>query len=191
LRVQVAKRNLGSVPAIVTSSDFGNSANMERIMRAQAFQHGVDPSQMRSMKIFEINPRHPLIVKLLEGCPPEEEKKSKDDDPNKVKDEFKVSVEVIDAAWMLHDMAMLNGGFDISDTKGHNHRLTKMLKKTFELESLSLEPEINPPVDEDEPPELDTAGMFSGLNMEDFGGMGDFDMNSLNMMDLDDLKADA
>jgi hypothetical protein len=85
----------------------------------------------------------------------------------------------------------LNGGFDISDTKGHNHRLTKMLKKTFELESLSLEPEINPPVDEDEPPELDTAGMFSGLNMEDFGGMGDFDMNSLNMMDLDDLKADA
>jgi heat shock protein beta len=177
LRVQVAKRSLGSVPAIVSSSDYGNSANMERILKAQAFQHGVDPSSMMSMKIFEINPRHPLIIKLLEGCPPED---AKDDDESE--DKFVVDPSVVDAAWMIHDMAMLNGGFPIPNPERHNKRLMKILKKQFALESLSLEPEINPPLEEDTPPDAEGAG---GLNMDDFN-MDNMDFDNLN---LDDLKA--
>jgi len=162
LRVQVAKRPLGSVPAIVSSSEYGNSANMERIIRAQAFQHGVDPSSMMAMRVFEINPRHPLILKLLDGCPPED---AKDDD----EEPFEVAPEIVDAAWMLHDMAMLNGGFPITDTDAHNKRMIKVLQSQFGLESMALEPEINPPVEEDEPPEepdvLDMDGFdFDSLN---------------------------
>jgi heat shock protein beta len=177
LRVQVAKRSLGSVPAIVSSSEYGNSANMERILKAQAFQHGVDPSSMMSMKIFEINPRHPLIIKLLEGCPPEDTKEDEDSE-----EKFVVDPSVVDAAWMIHDMAMLNGGFPIPNPDRHNKRLMKILKNQFALESLSLEPEINPPVEEDTPPEAEGAG---GLNMDDFN-MDNMDFDNLN---LDDLKA--
>jgi hypothetical protein len=146
---------------------------MERIVRAQAFQHGVDPSSLNSMKIFEINPRHPLIIKLLEGCPPED---AKDDD----EEPFVVAPETVDAAWMLHDMAMLNGGFPITDPDGHNKRMMKVLQAQFGLESLSLEPEINPPVEEDEPPEADGAG---GINMDDFNLDG-IDLDNINVEDL-------
>jgi heat shock protein beta len=167
LRVQVARRSLGSVPAIVTSSDFGNSANMERILRAQAFQHGMDQSSFLALKVFELNPRHPLVKKLLDGCPPEEE----GDEP------FEVAPDILDAAWMLHDMAMLNGGFPISDPEAHNQRLLKVLRAQFSLDSLDLEPEIDPPVEEDEAPEIDFTS--DGINMEDF------DLDSLNLDDLD------
>lgn len=181
LRVQVAKRNLGDVPAIVTSSDFGNSANMERILRAQAFQHGIDPSQMMAMKVFEINPRHPLILKLLEGAPPEEEKK-KDTEEEAEEKPFEASQETIDAAWMIHDMAMLNGGFPIFDPLEHNNRLVKVLQDQFKLESLDLEEEVDPPVEEDEPPEIDIDTNMQGINGADI----DFDAMGI---DMEKLKA--
>ena len=168
MRVQVAKRPLGSVPAIVTSSEYGNSANMERILKAQAYQHGADASGMMAMKVFEINPRHPLIVKLLDGCPPE-----KDDD------EFVVKPEIIDAAWMLHDVAMTSGGFPIHDSAAHNARMLKVLQSQFELTTLELEPEINPPVEIEEPTKDD-----GNMNLDDLDF--DFDAAGLNM---DDLKA--
>jgi heat shock protein beta len=176
LRVQVAKRSLGSVPAIVTSSDFGNSANMERIVRAQAFQHGVDPSSLMAMKIFELNPRHPLVLKLLEECPPEDED---EENPSKV------SQDVVDAAWMLHDMAMLNGGFSISNPDAHNKRLAKVLQSQFGLKSLALEPEMDIPVEEDEPPEVDLDD-FGGMNMDDIKA-NPIDLENL---DMEQLKKD-
>lgn len=170
LRVQVAKRSLGSVPAVVSSSNFGNSANMERIMMAQTVS---GDSMKVSFRIFEVNPRHPLVVKLLEGSPPEE---TDDEKP------FEPSQETIDAAWMLLDMALLNGGYPISDPVAHNKRVTKVLQQKFGLESLALEPEIDPPLEEDEPPEPDMN--MGGLNMEDFAN---FDMGGLG----DDIDLDA
>lgn len=189
LRVQVAKRSLGDVPAIVTSSDFGNSANMERILRSQAFQAGVDPSSMMAMKIFEINPRHPLILKLLEGCPPEEEKKDGEEEA----EPFEVSQDIIDSAWLIHDMAMLNGGFMIHDPIAHNQRITKALQDKFSLDSLALEPEINPPVEEDEPPEIDIKTKVNGINAEDFRiddiqDINDLDLESLGINPEDIMK---
>lgn len=176
LRVQVAKRNLGTVPAIVTSSDFGNSANMERILRAQAFQHGIDPSSMMAMKVLEINPRHPIILKLLEGCPPEKTEEGEEEQP--------VPESTVDVAWAIHDMAMLNGGFPVNNPVDHNRLVTKMLQHLLGLESLELEPEINPPVEEEEPPNIDIKTKMSGINAEDFS-------TNLNDLDLDDLDLDS
>ena len=164
VRVQVAKRSLGSMPAVVTSSDFGNSANMERIARAQAFQHGVDPKSLMSIKILELNPRHPIVKKLLEEAPSEDADSEADKE---------IAQSTVDAAWMIHDMAMLNGGYPIADPKAHNQRLTKVLQAQFGLESLKLEPEVDPPVEEDEAPEMDMGA--GGINMEDF------DMDSIDL----------
>lgn len=165
MRVAISKR-LGTQPAIVSSSEYGHSANMERIMRAQAYQMGKDDFMMRSMKVLEINPRHPFIIKLLEGSPPEKEEE--DAEP------FVVSSEAEDAAWLLLDMGSMNGGFPIADPEAHAKRMTKYLQASLGVESLDLEAEIDPPEEEEEAPDIDMDD-FAGLNMDDF------DMDSLNL----------
>eukprot|EP00529_Nitzschia_sp_RCC80_P017927 CAMPEP_0113452660 /NCGR_PEP_ID=MMETSP0014_2-20120614/6960_1 /TAXON_ID=2857 /ORGANISM="Nitzschia sp." /LENGTH=853 /DNA_ID=CAMNT_0000344037 /DNA_START=104 /DNA_END=2665 /DNA_ORIENTATION=- /assembly_acc=CAM_ASM_000159 len=165
MRVSVSDR-LVSSPAIASSAEFGHSANMERIMRAQAQAHGQHEFQMRSMRILEINPRHPMILKLLEGAPPEDD------------EDFKVSNEVEDSAWVLFEMALLNGGYPISDPEGHSTRIMNFLQSQLSLDSLSLEPHPELPVEDDVPPDMDDLGFdMDGLNMDDI------DMDELqNMM---------
>lgn len=166
MRVSVSKR-LGTTPAIVSSSEFGHSANMERIMRAQAYQAGFEENpMMRAMKIFEINPRHPLVLKLLEGCPPEKEEEGAEP--------FVVSEEIEEAAWILHDMAMLSGGFQLTDTEGHTKRMTRFLLSTLSVDSLELAAEVDPPEEEETAPEIDLDGL-DGLNM------ADFDLDNMNI----------
>merc|ERR1712025_948237 len=153
MRVSISSRQI-SAPAIVSSMDFGHSANMERIMRAQAYSHGQNDFAMRSMKVFEINPRHPMIIKLLESAPPTE------DDSD-----FEVSKEAKDAAFFLRDMALLNGGFPIENPEGHSQRILRFLQSSLGLDSLKLEPHPELPVEEDVPPEIDGDEM--SLDMDD------------------------
>merc|ERR1711959_554385 len=51
-------------PAVLVTSKYGYSANMERIMKSQAFADQKQASYMMSKKTMEINPRHPIITKL-------------------------------------------------------------------------------------------------------------------------------
>ena len=173
MKVSISKR-LGRAPAIVSTSEYGHSANMERIMRAQAFQHGADENMMKAQRVLEINPRHPLVEKLLEGCPEE------DSSNNVVEDS------VLDAAWMLYDMALLNGGFPISESKSYNERMTRALQMLMGVDDVALSDEIDPPEDDDdEPPEIDMDSN-NGINIEDFGSMGDFGGEGFKM-DMDSM----
>jgi HSP90 family molecular chaperone len=184
MKVSISKR-LGRAPAIMSSSTYGSSANMERIMRAQTFQTGGEMGFMnRAMRVFEINPRHPFILKLLDGMEPEKDEDDADIEDGEENEPFKVSDELVDAAWMLHDMALLNGGFYLEDTKGHTKRMTRVLKSQMGVDSLSLADEIDPPEEDDEAPEMDADGL-GGLNMDDFGDLGG--MGDLNLDDLDDM----
>jgi len=166
MRVAISKR-LGSQPAIVSSSEYGHSANMQRIMDAQAYQTGENNMMNQAMKVMEINPRHPFVAKLLEGCPTEDSE-----------EEFVIAPELEDAAWLLFDIGSLNGGFGVSDVKAHTKRVSKFLQSSLNVESLLLADEIDPPEEEEEAPE-DFEGM-DGLNMEDFN-MDDLDLDSLNL----------
>lgn len=160
-RVVISKR-LGRAPAIVSSSEWGNSANMDRIMRAQAFAHGVAPGEsMMPTGILELNPRHPFVVKLLELIPDDGET----DPPQSVKD----------SAWILLDMATMSGGFPIRDPKKYAARMTRVLKSGLGVESIALADEIDPPAEEDLPDEPEFA-------MPD---MESFNMDDLNLDDLD------
>jgi len=143
MRVAISKRQI-STPAIVSSAEHGHSANMERIMRAQAYSHGQNDFAMRSMKVLEINPRHPMILKLLESVPPKD-----------AGDDHEVPDNVKDAAMILQEMALLNGGYPISNPEGHSTRILKFLQSQFGLESLKLEPHPELPVEEEVPPEID------------------------------------
>merc|ERR1712224_249582 len=143
MRVSISKRQI-SAPAIVSSAEYGHSANMERIMRAQAYGQGQNDFASRSMKVFEINPRHPMILKLLEGAPPSDGK-----------DDFEVAADVKDAAMILQDMALLNGGYPINHPEKHAKRVLKFLQSQMGLESVTLEPHPELPVEEEVPPDLD------------------------------------
>jgi heat shock protein beta len=159
MRVVISNR-LEKAPAMVSASQYGSSANMERLLKAQAYQHGgTDDVDMRSKasRIFEINPRHPAIIELLELVPP------LDDDEE---DPFQVLDSTRDAIWLLHDVALLNSGFSITNTKSFSKRMTRILKGQLNLESMALVDEVDPPEEEEEAEDFDEESM-DGMNMED------------------------
>lgn len=160
-RVSISKR-LGRAPAVVSSNEWGNSANMDRIQRAQAFAHGVTPGENKiPTGILELNPRHPFVASLMASLPEDAE----EDVPQSVKDN----------AWILLDMATMGGGYPIRDTKKYAARMTRVLQSSLGVESLGLADEIDPPIDDDEPEEPEFA-------MPE--GMEDFDMSQFEDLDM-------
>merc|ERR1712070_254894 len=63
-KVELSKR-LTDSPVVVVTSQFGYSAQQEKIMKAQSFQNKDQISMMSGRKTLEINPNHPVIVDLL------------------------------------------------------------------------------------------------------------------------------
>ena len=62
-KVQVSNR-LSSSPCVLVSGKFGWSANMERLMKAEALGDTSSLEFMRGRRILEINPDHPIIKDL-------------------------------------------------------------------------------------------------------------------------------
>lgn len=153
----IISRRLESVPSIVSSGEYGNTANMERIMRAQAFAHGENNVNVNGPKTLEINPRHPFIESLLSKVPEGEDERP--------------PIEVRDSLWNLLDTGLLNGGYQINEGKAFTMRMMRSIKSNLGVESVELLPEIEPAEEEDEPPE---AMGGDGINMDDF----DIDIDS-------------
>merc|ERR1711959_840912 len=64
-KVSISKHLVAS-PVVVLSADYGWTAQMEKVMKSQAFADQSKFEFMKSKRNFEINPRHPVIVKLNE-----------------------------------------------------------------------------------------------------------------------------
>lgn len=92
-KVQVSKR-LSSSPCVLVSGKFGWSANMERLMKAQALGDQSSLEFMRGKRILEINPDHPIIKDLSAAC-----KNAPD------------SSEAKRAVELLYDTAQISSGF--------------------------------------------------------------------------------
>merc|ERR1712039_1036278 len=63
-KVEISKR-LTDSPVVAVTSQFGYSAQQERVMKAQAFQNKEQISMMSGRKTLEVNPNHPVIADLL------------------------------------------------------------------------------------------------------------------------------
>ncbi|CAM8881397.1 unnamed protein product [Rhodiola kirilowii] len=92
-KVQVSKR-LSSSPCVLVSGKFGWSANMERLMKAQALGDTSSLEFMRGRRILEINPDHPIVKDLNAACKNEPE-----------------STEAKRAVDLLYDTALISSGF--------------------------------------------------------------------------------
>ncbi|MED6198240.1 hypothetical protein PIB30_064260 [Stylosanthes scabra] len=92
-KVQVSKR-LSSSPCVLVSGKFGWSANMERLMKAQALGDSSSLEFMRGRRILEVNPDHPIIKDLNAAC-----KNAPDSDDAKR------------AVDLLYDTALISSGF--------------------------------------------------------------------------------
>merc|ERR1712203_262294 len=77
-KVDVSKR-LTESPVVVVTSQFGYSAQQERVMKAQAFQNKEQISMMSGRKTLEINPNHPVVIDLLSMIKADKEDKAAKD----------------------------------------------------------------------------------------------------------------
>merc|ERR1711990_1092321 len=60
----VISNRIEKTPCVLVTSQYGYSANMERIMKSQAFADNQKKSFLFSRKTMEINPRHPIVIEL-------------------------------------------------------------------------------------------------------------------------------
>jgi len=97
-------------PCVLVTSEFGWTANMERIMKAQALRDNSMTSYMVSKKTMEINPKHGIVKEL---------KTLLDKDQN--------SSTIKDIVWLLYDTSLLSSGFSIEDPNTFAKRMHKML----------------------------------------------------------------
>merc|ERR1712072_1254552 len=131
-KVAVSTR-IETTPCVFVTSQYGYSANMERIMNSQAFSDNKRTQYLVSKKTLEINPRHPIVVELLKRAV-----ESPDDQETK------------DLAWVMHDTALLNSGFNMDAPKDFAGRMYRLIKGGLNLDSLDLVDEIEVPEEEEE-----------------------------------------
>jgi len=130
--VTISKR-LTESPVVVVTSQFGYSAQQEKIMKAQAFQNKDQLSMMAGRKTLEINVNHPVIIDLL----------------NKVKAD-KEDAAALDSAQVLFQTALIESGYEIADPAALVNRVYRLMSK-----ELGVDPDA--PLKEVEVPEEEEA----------------------------------
>merc|ERR1712066_355030 len=74
-KVEISKR-LTESPVVVVTSQFGYSAQQEKVMKAQSFQNKDQINMMSGRKTLEVNPNHPVVVDLLNKVKSDKEDKA-------------------------------------------------------------------------------------------------------------------
>jgi HSP90 family molecular chaperone len=120
---------LTNSPCIISTQDYGYTANMERITRAQAFaRHEVATDLYQARKNLEINPSHPIIKKMLDIVR-----------STKIDDEFKRLAD------SLYDTALLNSGFPIEDTISYADKIEKLVRGVLSIPTSEQPAEVDIP----------------------------------------------
>jgi len=130
--VSISKR-LTNSPVVVVTSQFGYSAQQEKIMKAQAFQNKDQISMMSGRKTLEINPNHPVITDLLA----------------KVKDD-KENAAAIDTAQVLFQTALIESGYEIADASALVSRVYRLMSKELGVDPDAPMKEVEVPEEEEE-----------------------------------------
>merc|ERR1712165_184669 len=144
-KVVISDRMVGSPCSLVTG-EFGWSANMERIMRAQALRDNSMSTYMVAKKTMELNPVHPIIIAL-------KDKFSADSADSAAKD----------LVVLLYETALLTSGFSLENPASFSSRIHRLVKLGLSID------------DDDEDEEEDEANEDVPVLEEEDGGMEDVD----------------
>merc|ERR1712130_416769 len=136
-KVEISKR-LTDSPVVVVTSQFGYSAQQEKVMKAQSFQNKDQVGQMSGRKTLEVNPNHPVIVDLL----------------NKVKSD-KHDKPALDTAQVLFQTALLESGYEIADPSALVNRVYRLMSKELGVDPDAPIKEVEVPEGEEEEAEED------------------------------------
>merc|ERR1712159_594727 len=135
--VALSKR-LTDSPVVVVTSQFGYSAQQEKIMKAQAFQNKDQISMMSGRKTLEVNANHPVIVDLLAKI-----KVDKD------------GAAALDSAQVLFQTALLESGYEIADPSALVNRVYRLMSKELGVDPDAPIKEVEVPEGEEEAEEED------------------------------------
>jgi len=136
-KVELSKR-LTDSPVVVVTSQFGYSAQQEKIMKAQAFQNKDQMGQMAGRKTLEVNANHPVIVNLLSKV-----KADKDD------------AAALDTAQVLFQTALIESGYEIADPSALVARVYRLMSKELGVDPDAPIKEVEVPEEEEEAEEED------------------------------------
>merc|ERR1711881_709513 len=131
-KVVVSNRLVNS-PCCIVTSQYGWTANMERIMKAQALRDTSTMGYMAAKKHLEINPEHPIIETLRGKAEADKNDKS-----------------VKDLVHLLFETSLLSSGFTLEDPAVHAQRIHRMIKLGLGIDEEDAE--VEDAVDEDMPP---------------------------------------
>merc|ERR1712240_471086 len=107
----VVSSRLVTSPCCIVTSQYGWTANMERIMKAQALRDTSTMGYMAAKKHMEINPDHSIIETLRQKADADKNDKS-----------------VKDLVMLLFETALLSSGFALEEPAVHAQRIHRMIK---------------------------------------------------------------
>jgi len=113
----IISNKLVDSPMILSTSQYGWSSTMEKIMKHQTFSDASKQNYMLSKKVLEINPRHPIIKELKAKM----EADSKD-------------AALADMANLMYDAALLQSGFEMSSPKEFASRLHRVVSLGLDVD---------------------------------------------------------
>merc|ERR1712156_505809 len=131
-KVELSKR-LTDSPVVVVTSQFGYSAQQEKVMKAQAFQNKDQMQMMAGRKTLEVNANHPVIINLLEKV-----KADKDD------------ATALDTAQVLFQTALIESGYEIADPSALVNRVYRLMSRELGVDPDAPIKEVEVPEDDEE-----------------------------------------
>ena len=122
----ILSNRLSDSPCILVTGEYGWSANMERIMKAQAMQNASSMMHMGSKKTMELNHNNPIIIEL--------------------KNKFDTNANdktVNDLVWLLYDTSLLSSGFSLDEPSSFSNRIHRLIKIGLSIDEDDDIEEIN------------------------------------------------